>query len=60
MIVEESADLAAQTRYLVSGAADNRMILWDVSKGKALKSWEFATSVKRVAWRYVSGFSRPR
>jgi len=40
----------SQTRYLVSGAADNTMKLWDVSTGKCLKTWEFLTAVKRVAW----------
>ena len=41
----------AQSRYMVSGAADNTMKLWDVSTGKCLKTWEFLTAVKRVAWR---------
>ena len=41
-----------QTRYMVSGGADNTMKLWEISSGKLLKSWEFLTAVKRVAWRY--------
>ncbi|BEI82743.1 hypothetical protein CcaverHIS002_0306110 [Cutaneotrichosporon cavernicola] len=40
----------SQSRYLLTGAADNEMKLWDVSTGKCLKSWEFLTAVTRVAW----------
>jgi WD40 repeat protein len=45
--------LSAQTKYLVTGAADNTMRLWDVRSGKCLYVWEFLTAVKRVAWRWV-------
>jgi WD40 repeat protein len=44
---------SAQTKYLVTGAADNTMRLWDVRSGKCLYVWEFLTAVKRVAWRWV-------
>jgi translation initiation factor 3 subunit I len=47
---EPPPTLIAQTRYLMTGAADNTMRLWDVSTGKCLKTWEFITAVKRVAW----------
>ncbi|KAL7420899.1 translation initiation factor eIF3 subunit [Cryptotrichosporon argae] len=40
----------SQTRYLVTGAADNTMKLWEVSTGRCLKTWEFLTAVTRVAW----------
>jgi len=40
----------SQTRYLVTGAADNTMRLWDISTGKCVYKWEFITAVKRVAW----------
>lgn len=41
---------AAQSRYLVSGSADNTLRLWNVSNGKCLYEWEFPTAVKRVAF----------
>ncbi|RXK41074.1 eukaryotic translation initiation factor 3 subunit I [Tremella mesenterica] len=40
----------SQTKYLLSGAADNTMKLWEVSTGKCLKTWEYRTAVKRVAY----------
>lgn len=42
--------LAAQSRFLVSGSADNELRLWNVSDGKCLYVWEFPTAVKRVAF----------
>ncbi len=39
-----------QSRFLVSGSADNTMRLWSVQTGKCLFSWEFPTAVKRVAF----------
>jgi translation initiation factor 3 subunit I len=41
---------AAQSRFLVSGSADNEMRLWSVQTGKCLFLWEFPTAVKRVAF----------
>lgn len=41
---------SAQSRFLVSGSADNTLRLWDVQTGKCLYRWEFPTAVKRVAW----------
>lgn len=40
----------AQSRFLVSGSADNTMRLWSVQTGKCLYRWEFPTAVKRVAF----------
>ena len=40
----------AQSRFLVSGSADNTLRLWDIQSGKCLYSWEFPTAVKRVAF----------
>jgi WD40 repeat protein len=41
---------AAQSRFLVSGSADNEMRLWSVQTGKCLFTWEFPTAVKRVSF----------
>lgn len=38
----------ATTTYLVSGSADNKAKLWDVSNGTCLKSWEFNTAVRAI------------
>ncbi|KAI0031916.1 WD40 repeat-like protein [Vararia minispora EC-137] len=43
-------DVDSQSRFLVSGSADNEMRLWEVSTGKCLFVWEFPTAVKRVAF----------
>lgn len=43
-------DVDSQSKYLVSGAADNTLRLWNVSNGKCLYVWEFPTAVKRVAF----------
>ncbi|KAK6906243.1 eukaryotic translation initiation factor 3 subunit I [Kwoniella sp. B9012] len=40
----------SQTRFLITGAADNTMKLWEIATGKCLFTWEFLTAVKRVAW----------
>lgn len=40
----------AQSRFLVSGSADNELRLWNVSNGKCLYVWEFPTAVKRVVF----------
>jgi translation initiation factor 3 subunit I len=40
----------AESRFLVSGAADNSMKLWSVRDGTLLFTWEFPTAVKRVAF----------
>ena len=44
------ADSSAETKYLISGAADNTLKLWLVQTGKCLYTWEFPTAVKRVAF----------
>jgi translation initiation factor 3 subunit I len=33
---------------LATGGADNTMRLWEVKTSKLLKTWDFATSIKRV------------
>ncbi|KAH8109243.1 WD40 repeat-like protein [Phellopilus nigrolimitatus] len=43
-------DVDSKSQYLVSGAADNNMKLWQVATGKCLYTWEFPTAVKRVAF----------
>ncbi|KAG8809368.1 translation initiation factor eIF3 subunit [Serendipita sp. 400] len=45
-----TVDVDSETKYLVSGAADNTLKLWDVRTGKCLHTWEFPTAVKRVAF----------
>ncbi|TFK52350.1 WD40 repeat-like protein [Heliocybe sulcata] len=43
-------DVDAESRFLVSGSADNCMKLWNVATGKCLYTWEFPTAIKRVAF----------
>jgi len=45
-----TTDVDYDSRFMVSGAADNEMRLWQVSTGKCLYTWEFPTAVKRVAF----------
>ncbi|KIO05317.1 hypothetical protein M404DRAFT_15355 [Pisolithus tinctorius Marx 270] len=45
-----TTDVDSQSKYLVSGSADNTLRLWNVSNGKCLYVWEFPTAVKRVAF----------
>ncbi|KAF8500536.1 WD40 repeat-like protein [Gautieria morchelliformis] len=45
-----TVDVDSETRFLVSGSADNCMKLWEVATGKCLYTWEFPTAVKRVAF----------
>lgn len=40
----------AESKYMISGAADNTLRLWAVESGKCLYTWEFPTAVKRVAF----------
>ncbi|KAI5450918.1 translation initiation factor eIF3 subunit [Naganishia albida] len=40
----------SQSKLLLSGSADNTMKLWDIKTGQCLKTWEYPTAVKRVAW----------
>ncbi|ORY28054.1 WD40-repeat-containing domain protein [Naematelia encephala] len=40
----------SESKYLMSGGADNTMRMWEVNTGKCLKVWEYETAVKRVAW----------
>ena len=46
----DSNSILAESKYLVSGAADNTLRLWGVATGKCLYTWEFPTAVKRVAF----------
>ena len=48
--ISESSLTLAQSRFLVSGSADNQLRLWNVSNGKCLYVWEFPTAVKWVAF----------
>lgn len=43
-------DVDPESRFMISGAADNTLRLWAVSTGKCLYTWEFPTAVKRVAF----------
>ncbi|KAI5118251.1 hypothetical protein M0805_007500 [Coniferiporia weirii] len=43
-------DVDSKTKFLVSGAADNTMKLWEVATGICLYTWDFPTAVKRVAF----------
>jgi len=45
-----SIDVDSSSEFMVSGAADNTMRLWEVQTGKCLYTWEFPTAVKRVAF----------
>ncbi|KAJ7759207.1 WD40-repeat-containing domain protein [Mycena metata] len=45
-----TVDVDSESRFLVSGAADNTLRLWAVESGKCLYTWEFPTAVKRVAF----------
>lgn len=40
----------AESKFMVSGAADNTLRLWSVQTGKNLFTWEFPTAVKRVSF----------
>ncbi|KAG5653759.1 translation initiation factor eIF3 subunit [Sphagnurus paluster] len=46
-----TVDVDSESRFMVSGAADNTLRLWDVETGKCLFIWEFPTAVKRVAFK---------
>jgi len=48
-------DVDSESRFLVSGSADNTMKLWEVQTGKCLFTWEFPTAVKRVAFSEDDG-----
>ncbi|KAG9316014.1 WD40-repeat-containing domain protein [Chiua virens] len=43
-------DVDSQSKFLVSGSADNQLRLWDVANGKCLYVWEFPTAVKRAVF----------
>ncbi|KAH9841411.1 WD40 repeat-like protein [Rhodofomes roseus] len=45
-----TVDIDSQSRFMVTGSADNTLRLWSVQTGKCLYWWEFPTAVKRVAW----------
>lgn len=44
------AHFLVESKYMISGAADNTLRLWAVQSGKCLFTWEFPTAVKRVAF----------
>ncbi|KIY51537.1 WD40 repeat-like protein [Fistulina hepatica ATCC 64428] len=43
-------DVDSESKYMVSGAADNTLRLWQVATGKCLYTWEFPTAVKSVSF----------
>ncbi|KAJ7043709.1 WD40-repeat-containing domain protein [Mycena alexandri] len=45
-----TVDVDSESRFLVSGSADNTLRLWNVASGKCLYTWEFPTAVRRVAF----------
>lgn len=45
-----SPPVSAKSEFLITGAADNSMRLWEVSTGKCLYTWNFDTAVRRVAF----------
>ncbi|KAJ3986863.1 WD40 repeat-like protein [Lentinula detonsa] len=45
-----TVDVDSESRFFVSGSADNQLRLWNVATGKCLYTWEFPTAVKRVAF----------
>ncbi|KIM30962.1 hypothetical protein M408DRAFT_327876 [Serendipita vermifera MAFF 305830] len=45
-----TVDVDSESRFLISGSADNMMKLWEVKTGKCLYTWEFPTAIKRVAF----------
>ncbi|KAJ7595911.1 eukaryotic translation initiation factor 3 [Mycena floridula] len=45
-----TVDVDPTSTFMISGAADNTLRLWEVQSGKCLYSWEFPTAVKRVAF----------
>jgi translation initiation factor 3 subunit I len=42
-----TVDVDPHTTLLATGGADNTLRLWEVKTGKLLKTWEYATSIKR-------------
>ncbi|KAF8299285.1 WD40 repeat-like protein [Clavulina sp. PMI_390] len=49
-----TCDVDIESKFLITGAADNTMRLWEVQTGKCLYIWEFPTAVKRVAFNASS------
>ena len=43
-----TVDVDPRTVLLATGGADSTMRLWEVKTGKLLKTWEFATAIKRL------------
>ena len=43
-----TVDVHPSSEMIATGGADNTMRLWEVKTGRLLKTWEFATSIKRV------------
>jgi translation initiation factor 3 subunit I len=42
--------LLAESKYMISGAADNALKLWSVATGRCLYTWNLPTAIKRVAF----------
>ncbi|TFK71291.1 WD40 repeat-like protein [Pluteus cervinus] len=47
-----TVDVDSESKYMISGAADNMLKLWAVATGKCLYTWEFPTAVKRVSFSH--------
>lgn len=45
-----TVDVSPNTKILASGGADNTVRLWNIKTGENVKTWEFPTAVKRVAF----------
>lgn len=43
-----TVDVDPRTNILATAGADNTIRLWEVKSGRLLKTWDFATAVKRV------------
>ncbi|KAK2743998.1 translation initiation factor eIF3 subunit [Myotisia sp. PD_48] len=45
-----TVDASPNSLLIASGAADNTVKLWNIKTGECVKTWEFPTAVKRVAF----------